>query len=121
MDSNAVKNRSFLGAIAAAIKALCMMLIDGIGVAQEGIAMADKAVKVAREKQGIELAISFSDYANLAVTQGAVVQAAAQLESDDWVGTDAKRKLLVDEAKTRLKKAVEEEMHRIAADRLDRQ
>lgn len=62
MSAESVQNRSFLGAIAAAIKAVCMLLIRGVSVAEEGVAMADKAVKSARLKQAIDVNISMRSY-----------------------------------------------------------
>lgn len=117
MDSNTVQNKSFLGALAAAIKSVCMLLIDLVGVAQEGVAMADKAVKVAREKQGIELAISMSDYANLAITKAAADQTRAQEALQQYIGSDENRKKLVDANLKRLQESVKQAQAEIIASR----
>lgn len=117
MDNSSVQNRSFLGALAATIKSVCLLVINLVGVGQEAVAMADKAVKVAREKQGVELAISMSDYVNMAITKAAREQAVEQEALQQYIGTDANRKKLVDDNMTRLSKAVQAAQAEIAVSR----
>jgi hypothetical protein len=117
MDSSDVKNRSFLGALAAAIKAVCMLLIDALSVASEGVAMADKAVKSAREKQGIELTLSMADYATIAITKAAADQDKAIAELNMYVGDDPAKKSRVEKNVVALQKLVNEEVARIRTSR----
>ncbi len=71
------KNRSFLGALAAAVKAVCMLIIDLVTPAQEGVAMLNKAVVVARKRQAVELDITMADFESRAWTAAAQQQALA--------------------------------------------
>lgn len=118
---NAVQNRTWLGSIAAAIKALMGMLINLIRVADEGIAMADKAVTVAREKQAIDLTISNKNYAKNALKLAAMEQSKIHESVEDYITADkskaAARKQAVAEAYVDLETSVEEELAKIRANR----
>jgi hypothetical protein len=122
MDSSSSQSRSFITALASAIKAIAMLIIDLVGVAQEGVAMADKTIKVARERQGIELAISMSDYAETARQKAAVEQAQAQEALTAYVNEDksGERQKLVQANLTRLKLAIEAGQAEIKLDRASR-
>ncbi len=119
VDSNSVQSRSFLGALAAAIKAFCMLLIDSVGVANEGVAMLDASVKIAREKQAITLAIDMSDFAVISITKASVEQAKVQESLREYVAKDGsgERAKLVDESQKKLKQLVDQELSRIRAER----
>lgn len=113
-------NRTWLGSIAAAIKALMGFIMGVVDVANEGVAMADIAVKSAREKQAIDLTISMADYANQALTKASMQSAHDQEVLNEYVAKDSTgaRKKNVEEAHDRLKKLVEAELARIKADRI---
>jgi hypothetical protein len=116
-DSSTVQSKSFVGAVFSAIKALAMLIIDLVGVAQEGVAMADKAVKCAREKQGVELALNMSDYATLTITKAAVEQTKAMEALQEYIGNDANRKQLVNGNVERLTTIVNQELASIRTSR----
>jgi len=116
------QNKSFLSAIASAIKALCMLVIDLVTLAQEGVAMADKTIKTSRERQAIELDLSMSDYASAAILRASAEQAKAQEALQQYVNADntGERKKLIESNMTRLRAAVDKGQLEIALDRKSR-
>jgi hypothetical protein len=119
MDSNNVKSKTFLGAVAAAIKAVCMLIIDLVVPAQEGVAMLNKAVVVARQRQAVELDIVMNDFEQRAWTAAAQAQAAEQEKVEEWANTPRRRELMEANIK-RLKKAVEDGQAEIRRERESR-
>lgn len=119
MDSSSVNNRSFLGALAAAIKAFCMLFIDGMSVAQEGIKMADTAVKTAREKQVIELGIAMRDYAEIAIAKATIQQAQAKLDVKNFLESQKtpENRELVAETQKNLTEYVNQKLAELRAER----
>jgi hypothetical protein len=113
-----VQNRSFLGAIAAAVKAFCVVLIDLCRVGEQAVGMAHKAVLVARKKQAIDLAIDMSHYATTTIDRASVEQSKqreavrAYLEADP-TGTRAAEISVVRETLSRL---VQEELAQLESD-----
>jgi hypothetical protein len=101
-----VKNRSFLGAIAGAIKAICMLIIKGVGTADRAISMADKAVRTAQTKQVIDLAVDMNDYATKARETAVLKQVKQELAMREFIGDDAERKALVDKSRTAIDKVL---------------
>jgi len=122
-DHGKVKEKSVVGAIFSAVKALMMLIIDLVGVASEATAILDKNVRMARERQAVELDITHSEYANLAVTKAASDLMRAQEEVNAYVAQDqtGERKRLLELNMARLKAAVEKGQAEIALDRQSRQ
>lgn len=114
-----VNNKTWLGALASAIKALASTLINLFSVANEGISMAQQAVEVAREKQAVDLTISMADYAQNALSIASVNQAKVREAVEEYVKADPSgaRKKNVEEAHARLKGLVEQTLGKIKAER----
>lgn len=105
-----VQNRSFLGAIAAAIVAFCKTFIRSMGVVEDVVAMGEKSVRSAREKQVIDLAIEKSNYANRALANAALTQVKQELATREFIGDDQERKALMDAAKSSLKALIDRDL-----------
>lgn len=108
--------RSFIGALAAAIKAFCMLFINAVNVADNAVAMADKAVKVAREKQAVDLGINMNDYVTKAINTAKFAQVKAELAMREYIGNDPEKKALMDAAQTKLENIVKKELSAIEAE-----
>lgn len=93
------KSRSFLGAAAAAIKAFCLLFINAVGVADDGVAMAAKAVKTARERQYLELDIASGDYETELRDQAALRRVKQEQEIRAFIGADPEREALMKAAR----------------------
>ena len=117
-NASAVQNRSWLGALASGVKALVAMLMNLIGVVDEGLSMADVAVKTAREKQAVDLTISMDDYVVNAVARASMERDMVQESVNTYTKGDQKRIDSVQKNHDRLKKLVEDELARIKASRL---
>lgn len=109
------KSRSFLGAIAAAIKAFCLLFINAVGVAQDGVAMADKAVKHARRRQAIDLAVSMAEYAQKAREAAAYAQVKQELQMREFIGADEERAALIDQARAKIDAVIAKELAEVNA------
>ena len=110
------QNRSFLGAIAAAIKAFCMLFINAMNVADNAVAMADKAVKVARKKQAVDLGINMADYAHKAREAAVLNQVKGELAMREFVNNDEERKGLVAKSRAFFDDVIKQELAEIEAD-----
>lgn len=110
-----IKNRSFLGALAAAIWHICNLLIKTVNVANDGVSMADKAVKTARRRQAIDLGITMNDYATKATEEAALRQVKQELAMRDFIGQDEERKQLVAQARKKISEIVQRELAEIDA------
>jgi transaldolase len=117
MQSSNVENRSFLGAIAAAIKSIAALIIDLVSVGQEGVGMLETSVKAARKQQVIQVAAKMSDFAVLTLKRAAVDQAKAHEAVENYVAGSAVRKQLVEEAHARIKAAVDADLAALEAKR----
>jgi hypothetical protein len=98
-----------------AIKALMMLLINLISVADVATAIAKEAVEDMHDQAAINRTIAKSQFAVLAVSKASVDQAVAQEVVQKFIKDNEARKAAVDEANIRLTKAVNAEMNRLAA------
>jgi hypothetical protein len=115
------RNKTWLGQIAAAISALCGMIISLVGVADEGIEMLDKSVKSARERQAIDLEIDMADYQSNAIALASVRTTEVQEKVQSFVNDGGpKRADAVQTNHDRLKALVEAELNRIKASRVNK-
>lgn len=96
------QSRSFLGAIASAIKAFCLLFINAVNVADNAVSMADKAVKAARKRQIIDVSLAMADYATRAREEAALRQVKAELAMREFIGKDPERQALVTAARSKL-------------------
>jgi hypothetical protein len=121
MSSN-IKNRSFLGAIAEAIKTFCLFFVSGINVANDAVSMADKAVFHARKKQAADLGISMDAYAAQAQLRASVEQVQAQEALLKFIEEDPsdKRRKMIAETHARLKSIVDRELAMLDSERAAR-
>ena len=120
MDSEGIKNRSFVGAIAAAVKALFMVIIDLLDVAEEGVAMASKAVQVARDKQVIDLTVTMQNYEEIVRVQAAHEQAVAKEALQEYTKGNEARTKLVQENLVRLGVAIKAAQAEVQLERQNR-
>lgn len=111
------QNRSFLGALAAAIKAFCMLFINTVNVADNAVAMADKAVSVARKRQAVDLGISMNDYATKAREAAVLQQVKGELTMQEFIGDDPQKAELVKIARAKLDSIIKHELLEIEAER----
>ena len=110
-----IKNRSFLGAIAAAIWHLCNLIIKAVNVANDGVSMADKAVKTARRRQSIDLGISMAEYATKAREEAALRQVKQELAMREFIGSDPERQHLITAARAKIDAIIKQELAEIDA------
>lgn len=110
------QNRSFLGALAASIKAFCMLFINAVNVADDGVAMAGKAVKVARKRQAIDLGISMNDYATKAREAAVLQQVKGELVMREFIGSDPEKAELVKIARAKIDEIIKAELLEIQAE-----
>lgn len=113
MEAN---QRSFIGALAAAIKAFCMLFINAMNVADNAVAMADKAVKVARKRQAIDLGISMNDYATKARETAVLQQVKGELTMREFINNDEEKASLVKAAREKIDAIIKQELLEIAAE-----
>lgn len=114
---NPVQNRSFLGAIASAVKALCLLIINMVEVANNGVAMAEKQVKAARKQQAIDLGIRMKDYAQRAREHAAMQEVKAELAMREFIGGDPERQQLVEQARARIDAVIAQELAELEAEK----
>lgn len=117
-STQSVQNRTFLGAISAAIKAFCLLFIRATEAANTGVSIASRAVEKAEQKQLIDSTIEMRDYENAAVYKAAVErqkvrEAMAQYLSADTTG---QRKQQVEEEIKSLRAAIQAERARLTAE-----
>lgn len=117
MTANDVKNKSFLGALTGAIKALCMLLIDLISVGSEGTAILSTTVKAARQKHAKETAVQLSDFETSFAKQAAMNSTAADLAINTWLAGEASRKPAYEANLARVQKAIDEAQAEIVRSR----
>lgn len=112
-------NRTWLGSIANAIRALMGMIVQLVGVVEEGLSMAEKAVIVAREKQAVDLTISLVNYGENAVKLASMEQTQVQEKLEEYIKQDptGDRKKNVATNYNSLKTAVDAELAAIRANR----
>lgn len=118
MDAN---QRSFIGALAAAIKAFCMLFINAVNVADNAVAMADKAVKVARKRQAIDLGVSMNDYATKSREAAVHQQVRGELAMREFINNDPVKQALVEEARKNIDAIIKQELAEIAAEEASNQ
>lgn len=112
-----VQNRTFVGAISAAIKAFCLLFIRGIDVANTGVSMAATAVERARDKSIIDGTIEMQDYEESALLRAAVERQKVREAVTQYLDADASgnRKKQIESEVTALRKAIAQERARITA------
>lgn len=108
MTGNDVKNKSFLGALTGAIKALCMLLIDLISVGSEGTAMLSVSVQAARSKHAKETAVQLSEFEANFAKQSAAQSTQADAVIDAWLASNPKQKDSYEKNLARVNKAIAE-------------
>lgn len=119
MASATVKNRSFLGAIAEVIKAICSLVISLANMGDEAVAMADQSVKVAREKQAIDLTIGMATYEADAVARAAMESRKLEEAMAEYVKAGgAERKQALEAHHDKLTALVQTELARVRASRV---
>lgn len=79
------KSRSWLGALAEAVKAMCLVLINLMSATNKGVAMLDAAVTNAQENQTAELAASKAANVQRVRDQAALEKLRSQNEIDEFV------------------------------------
>ena len=107
MASVNVSNRSFFGAIAGFIKALCMSLIGGLDVVNSGIAMAQVAVNDAEEKQLIDSTIEMAHYEKVQLSHAVTRAAHVQETLNSYANVSPERRALVDQLEQELSSKLE--------------
>ena len=115
-----MENKTWLGAIVMTIKVFFAMLTSAVNVLDEGVAMADEAVGVARVKQAIDLAGEVEDYSSRVVDERGLNRVRREEAIREYIGDNAERKALVDHARTQLRATIEAEIARIEASRKQR-
>jgi len=103
-------NRTFLGAGAHALKSIFLSTAKTVEVMDEGIAMAHKAVRTARKKQAVEIALSMEDFVSRTVEQAALQRAQERKEILAFRAQSEENKNLFDSAYSQLKAAVDAEL-----------
>lgn len=106
MTANDVKNKSFLGALTGAIKALCMLLIDLISVGSEGTAILSTTVKATRAKHAKETAVLLSEFEANFAKQSAMTSTSADAVIDAWLASNPKQKSSYEANLARVNKAI---------------
>lgn len=112
-----VQNRTFIGAITAAIKAVCMLLIRGVDVANTGVSMAASAVERARDKSIIDGTIEAQDYEESALLRAAVERQKVREAVNQYLDADPSggRKKQIEAEISSLRKAIAAERARLTA------
>jgi hypothetical protein len=106
-------NRTFLGAFAHMLKTLFLTTGHAVNVIDDAVSMADKAVKNARKRQAIDLAISNIDYATKASEEAALRRAEGQLLVQEFTKRSEEHLALYDTAKAAIDAAVAAELELI--------
>jgi hypothetical protein len=109
------KSRSFIGAVASAIKALALLLIDLIHVGEKAVAMADKAIDIAQERQYVELDIQQADYATRLRNQVALRQVKEEQEARQFMAADPERAELMKAARANIERIIARSQAELAA------
>lgn len=107
--SVSLQNKTALGAIFAAIVALCKTFIRSMTVAEDAVAMAELSVKSARRALVVDLALRESNYVTRMVAKTALEQARQQKTMDEFAKNEEDAKMLNDNLK-RLKTLVDKEL-----------
>jgi hypothetical protein len=115
MNPSQLNSKSWLGALAGAIKAFCMLFVRGVNVAEDAIAMADSSIHAARERQSIDLAIEMSNYATRAREQAVLGQVKAEESMRDFVHGDSERAERVERCRTHLDKLIQSSLSELNA------
>lgn len=117
MTGNDVKNKSFVGALTSAIKALAMLLIDLISVGSEGTAMLSVSVRAARSKHAKETAVQLSEFEANFAKQAAATSTQADAVIEAWLTSNPKAKPGYEANLARVNKAIAEAEAEIARSR----
>jgi hypothetical protein len=115
MNPSQLNSKSWLGALAGAIKAFCMLFVRGVNVADDALAMADSAVHASRERQAIDLSIEMSNYAQRARDQAVLVQVKSEESMIDFCHDNADRKERVERCRVHLDKLIQGELSSLRA------
>lgn len=109
------QNRTFIGAITSAIKAICLLLIRSVDVANTGVAMAADAVDRARDKQVIDTTIERQDYERAAIIRAAVERQKVREAIESYLAADTtgKRRKDIDAETQAITAAINAERARI--------
>lgn len=109
------QNRSLWGSLAGAVKAICALIISGVGTANRAVSMADKSVRTAQKKQIVDITYDMQDYAVRQRNAAALKLVKSHEEITDFVGNDEKRAKLMEQACKTLDDALAKEMAELAA------
>lgn len=117
MQQNSQK--TWLGALAHAVRALAMTLVKLFSVTNEVLEIAESAVETAREKQAVDLTISMAHYASTALANASMNQSKVFESVEEYIKQDptGDRKKRVDSAHKELTALVNQELARIKAAR----
>jgi hypothetical protein len=104
------KNRTFLGALAYALKSFFLSFSSLVHVADEAIGMLDKSVKTARLKQLVDINANMADYASQVETETALRRAEMQLNIDEFTSRTPRHAELFNTARDQIRASLEKEL-----------
>lgn len=113
---NQMMQKSWLAALTLAIKSFFRLFTNTMSVANDGVAMAEKAVKTARKRQAIDLGINMTHYAKQARDNAALQSVKSELEIEAFCNGDERRIAMIKQSRAQLDEIIKKELDLLEAE-----